>query len=62
MMVHLCNFLEAYENSDESFNSYFSRHFSTFHDRSLVVKILNMEYEPNNISDSKEYDRDWETT
>ena len=53
MMVHLCNFLEAYENSDESFNSYFSRHFSTFHDRSLVVKILNMEYEPNNISDSR---------
>ena len=53
MMVHLCNFLEAYENTDESFTSFFKRYFSQIEDKATAIKILNLEYGPNNISDKR---------
>ena len=53
MMWNLCYFLEVYEQSPNNFKEYFRNNFSSFDDKATVVKILNLEYEPNNIAENK---------
>jgi len=53
MMWNLCYFLEVYEQSPNNFKEYFRNNFSSFDDKATMVKILNLEYEPNNIAENK---------
>ena len=52
-MWDLCYFLEVYEQSPNNFKQYFRNNFSSFDDKATMVKILNLEYEPNNIAENK---------